>query len=83
MEPLLQDYEGLFNYCSLYNRVSPLYKVFGKDNFVNFSKDVSDLYYTADLINKLVEKGTTVSINFTPYENQIDEMKNIFKTKNY
>ena len=54
VEPLLQDYEDLFNYCSLYNKVSPLYKVFGKDNFVNFSKDVSDLYYTADLINKLV-----------------------------
>ena len=78
---LLQDYEDLFNYCSLYNRVSPLYKVFGKDNFVNFSKDVSDLYYTADLINKLVEKGTTVSINFTPYKNQIDEMKTYSKRK--
>ena len=81
VEPLLQDYEDLFNYCSLYNRVSPLYKVFGKDNFVNFSKDVSDLYYTADLINKLVEKGTTVSINFTPYKNQIDEMKAYSKRK--
>ena len=78
---LLQDYEDLFNYCSLYNKVSPLYKVFGKDNFVNFSKDVSDLYYTADLINKLVEKGTTVSINITPYKNQIDEMKAYSKRK--
>lgn len=78
---LLQDYEDLFNYCSLYNKVSPLYKVFGKDNFVNFSKDVSDLYYTADLINKLVEKGMTVSINITPYKNQIDEMKAYSKRK--
>lgn len=78
---LLQDYEDLFNYCSLYNRVSPLYKVFGKDNFVNFSKDVSDLYYTADLINKLVEKGTTVSINITPYKKQIDKMKTYSKRK--
>ena len=81
VEPLLQDYEDLFNYCSLYNRVSPLYKVFGKDNFVNFSKDVSDLYYTADLINKLVEKGTTVSINITPYKKQIDKMKTYSKRK--
>lgn len=78
---LLQDYEDLFNYCSLYNKVSPLYKVFGKDNFVNFSKDVSDLYYTADLINKLVEKGTTVSINITPYKKQIDKMKTYSKRK--
>ena len=78
---LLQDYEDLFNYCSLYNKVSPLYKVFGKDHFVNFSKDVSDLYYTADLINKLVEKGMTVSINITPYKNQIDEMKAYSKRK--
>lgn len=81
VEPLLQDYEDLFNYCSLYNRVSPLYKVFGKDNFVNFSKDVSDLYYTADLINKLVEKGSTVSIDFTPYQDQINEMKTYAKRK--
>lgn len=78
---LLQDYEDLFNYCSLYNKVSPLYKIFGKDNFVNFSKDVSDLYYTADLINKLVEKGTTVSINITPYKKQIDKMKTYSKRK--
>lgn len=81
MDYLLQDYEDLFNYCSLYNKVSPLYKVFGKDNFVNFSKDVSDLYYTADLINKLVEKGTTVSINITPYKKQIDKMKTYSKRK--
>ena len=81
MDYLLQDYEDLFNYCSLYNKVSPLYKVFGKDHFVNFSKDVSDLYYTADLINKLVEKGTTVFIDFTPYKNQIDEMKAYSKRK--
>lgn len=83
VEPLLQDYEDLFNYCSLYNRVSPLYKVFGKDNFVNFSKDVSDLYYTADLINKLVEKGTTVFINFTPYQDKINEMRSYAKRKRY
>ena len=81
MDYLLQDYEDLFNYCSLYNKVSPLYKVFGKDHFVNFSKDVSDLYYTADLINKLVEKGTTVSINITPYKKQIDKMKTYSKRK--
>lgn len=83
MDYLLQDYEDLFNYCSLYNKVSPLYKVFGKDHFVNFSKDVSDLYYTADLINKLVEKGTTVFIDFTPYQDKINEMRSYAKRKRY
>ena len=83
MDYLLQDYEDLFNYCSLYNKVSPLYKVFAKENFTNFSKNITDLYYTMELLNQLLEKGSTISIDFTPYQDQINEMKAYAKRKRF
>ncbi|HIR59105.1 MAG TPA: hypothetical protein IAB38_03560 [Candidatus Onthousia excrementipullorum] len=81
MDYLLQDYEDLFNYCSLYNKVSPLYKVFGRDNFNNFSMNVSNLYCSVTALNKLLKKGETLSFDLTAYKNQIDEMKTYSKRK--
>ena len=78
---LLQDYEDLFNYCSLYNKVSPLYKVFGRDNFNNFSMNVSNLYYSVTALNKLLKKGETLSFDATFYKDQIDKMKTYSKRK--
>ena len=83
VKPLLEEYEDLFNYCSLYNKVSPLYKVFAKENFTNFSKNITDLYYTMELLNQLLEKGSTISIDFTPYQDQINEMKAYAKRKRF
>ena len=81
VEPLLKGYEDLFNYCSLYNKVSPLYKVFGRDNFNNFSMNVSNLYCSVTALNKLLKKGETLSFDLTAYKNQIDEMKTYSKRK--
>ena len=83
VEPLLQDYEDLFNYCSLYNKVSPLYKILGKKNLTNFSMNMNKIYNIIIYLDQLLENGDTVSIDFTPYKNQIDEMRSYAKRKRY
>lgn len=81
VEPLLKGYEDLFNYCSLYNKVSPLYKVFGKNNLTNFSMDINKIYNIMIYLEQLLENGDTVSIDLTAYQDKIDEMRTYAKRK--
>ena len=81
MTCLMKDYEEIFNYCSLYNKVSPLYRVFGRDNFKSYSKDVSMLFEQVKMLDEMLGEDLNISINITKYKDQVDKMKSYARRK--
>ena len=43
IEPLLDAYRELIDYCAVTNEISPLYKTLGKENFDNYCKSLNDI----------------------------------------
>ena len=43
IESLIREYRGLIDYCAIANKISPLYKNFGRNNFDDLCKHLLDL----------------------------------------
>lgn len=81
IEYLSKDYKELFDYCSLHNKVLPLYKAFGEENFINYSKSVNELYHDIIVLNEILQENATITINPESFKKQADMMKQYAKYK--
>ena len=75
---LLDDYQYLFDYCGLANRMSPLYKTFKRENFIALCNHLTTLYETT--VSSDIPL-TEENLNIDLYYEQLDKMKTYAKRK--
>ncbi len=79
ISPLLEDYQYLFDYSALSNKLSLLYKNFGRENFIDYCKYLTKVYQLATSSDIIVTEDM-LNIDFC-YQ-QIERMKSYTKKKN-
>ncbi len=79
INPLLDNYRELIDYCAITNKVSPIYKNLGRENFDNYCKSLSTLFNEVMYISKLLNKEDKINISTEFYNTQIEKMKTYSK----
>ena len=81
IEPLLDTYRELIDYCAIANKISPLYKTLGKENFDNYCKSLNDIYNEMEYMSKFLNEGDDINVSGDYSYLQIDKMKTYSKRK--
>lgn len=81
IEPLLDAYRELIDYCAVTNEISPLYKTLGKENFDNYCKSLNDIYNEMEYMFKFLNEDDDINISSDYSYLQIDKMKDYSKRK--
>ena len=61
IEPLLDKYRELIDYCAINNRLSPLYKTLGRDKFDECCNSLSKLFSVSILVDEKLNEMKTYS----------------------
>lgn len=75
---LLDDYQYLFDYCGLANRMAPIYKAFKRENFIALCNYLTMLYETT--VSSDIPL-TEENLNIDLYYEQLDKTKTYAKRK--
>lgn len=81
IESLIREYRGLIDYCAVSNKISPLYKNFGRNNFDDLCKYLLDLSNKEEILIDLgiPFKGTEDNLNY--FKEQVEKIKTYSKRK--
>lgn len=81
IKPLLDTYRQLIDYCAITNRISPLYKNLGRDNFDTYCKLLDNIFKQYKLILKFKNEDEIIDISSLCLDEYVDKMKTYSKRK--
>ena len=81
IKPLLDDYRELIDYCAITNKISPIYKNLGRDNFDTYCELLNTLYNEITFLLDFLEEDEEIEIPLKSSYEQIDKMKAYSKRK--
>lgn len=82
IEPLLDTYRELIDYCAITNELSPIYENLGYDNFDTYCKLLDKIFKQYKLILKFKNEDEIIDISSLCLDEYVDKMKTYSKRKN-
>ena len=71
----------MIDYCAITNRISPLYKNLGRDNFDTYCKLLDNIFKQYKLILKFKNEDEIIDISSLCLDEYVDKMKTYSKRK--
>lgn len=81
IESLIREYRGLIDYCAIANKISPLYKNFGRNNFDDLCKHLLDLCNKEQILIDLGIPFKETEDNLNYFKEQVEKIKTYSKRK--
>lgn len=81
IESLIREYRGLIDYCVVTNKIAPLYKNFGRNNFDDLCKHLLDLRNKEQILIDLGIPFKETEDNLNYFKEQVEKIKTYSKRK--
>lgn len=79
VDNFISFHEDLINYCSITNKLKPLYNLFGKDNFLDYATTLNKIYDDVITLRRL--SGMDVTIDRSLVDAKVKKMDSFYKKK--